>query len=353
MSKFLNKFFPPSKASKLRENITSFAQLDNETIYEAWEQYKEALRKCPNHGIPDWLEIDMFYKGLLPTTRTLIDAASGGALNRKTKDEAYELLDEMASNSYQWPNDRDKPRKTVGVLELDAITALQAQVSLLTKKLEEVNVIQAPNSACNWCGGDHPSEACQGPATTEQVNAMGNNFQNPQLNPYSNTYNPGWKQHPNFSWGGKQPQQQFQQQNFQPQQTPQQQQYQQPQQTNAYQIPQKREPSTNNLLQALITSNVESNKANAENNKTTQQMLGQLIKQLNERPLGSLPSDTEKNPKEQVKAITLRSGRELEAPENTSDGDRHSTAPSEIAEEGTQNFSPTGDDQTAISPPGQ
>ena len=44
MEKFLNKFFPPSKASKLRENITSFVQLDNETIYEAWERYKEALR---------------------------------------------------------------------------------------------------------------------------------------------------------------------------------------------------------------------------------------------------------------------------------------------------------------------
>ena len=133
----------------------------------------------------------MFYKGLLPTTRTLIDAASGGALNRKTKDEAYELLDEMASNSYQWPNKREKPRKTLGVLELDVISALQAQVSLLTKKLEVVNVIQSPTTACYWCGGEHPSEACQGPSTSEQVNVVGNNFQHPQMNPYSNTFNAG------------------------------------------------------------------------------------------------------------------------------------------------------------------
>ena len=119
------------------------------------------------------------------------------------KDEAYELLDEMASNSYQWPNDQEKPRKTVGVLELDAITTLQAQVSLLTKKLEEVNVIQAPPNACNWCGGEHPSEACNGAPTMEQMNTIGNNFQTPQFNPYSNTYNAGWKQHPNLSWGGK------------------------------------------------------------------------------------------------------------------------------------------------------
>ena len=29
---------------------------------------------------------------------------------------------------------------------------------------------------------------------------MGNFNRQPQNNPYSNTYNPGWKQHPNFSW---------------------------------------------------------------------------------------------------------------------------------------------------------
>ena len=116
-----------------------------------------------------------------------------------------------------------------------------------------MNIIQSPTTACHWCGGEHPSEACQGPSTSKQVNAIGNNFQPPQLNPFSNTYNAGWKQHPNFGWGGKPPQQQnFQQQPRPPQQQQfqqyQQQQPQQQQQPNAYQIPQKREPSTNDLL---------------------------------------------------------------------------------------------------------
>ena len=33
----------------------------------------------------------------------------------------------------------------------------------------------------------------------EQVNFVGNQFQGRQANnPYSNTYNPGWRNHPNF-----------------------------------------------------------------------------------------------------------------------------------------------------------
>jgi len=32
----------------------------------------------------------------------IIDVAAGGALMSKERDEAYELLKEMASNSYQW-----------------------------------------------------------------------------------------------------------------------------------------------------------------------------------------------------------------------------------------------------------
>ena len=42
--------------------------------------------------------------------------------------------------------------------------------------------------------------------------------------------------------------------------------------------------------------------------------VGQLANMLNGHQQGNLPSTTEVNPKEQCKAITLRSGRELETP---------------------------------------
>ncbi|KAJ0967911.1 hypothetical protein J5N97_024828 [Dioscorea zingiberensis] len=41
--------------------------------------------------------------------------------------------------------------------------------------------------------------------------------------------------------------------------------------------------------------------------------MGPMARTLSERPLGSLPSNTETNPREQCKAITLRSGKEIES----------------------------------------
>ena len=54
-NKFVNKFFPTSKAAKLRSEITAFAQQEGETLYDAWERFKDLLRKCPQHSLPDWL----------------------------------------------------------------------------------------------------------------------------------------------------------------------------------------------------------------------------------------------------------------------------------------------------------
>ena len=45
--------------------------------------------------------------------------------------------------------------------------------------------------------------------------------------------------------------------------------------------------------------------------------MGQLANSLSVRNQGSLPSNTEKNPKEQLKAITLRSGIDIPTPKAT------------------------------------
>ena len=63
---------------------------------------------------------------------------------------------------------------------------------------------------CNFCGGPHFSANCNsgGMFTSstpsyfthhEEVDYVGN-APRQQNNPYSNTYNPGWQNHPNFGW---------------------------------------------------------------------------------------------------------------------------------------------------------
>ena len=41
---FLARFFPPSKTAKLRDQITRLNQKDGESLYDAWERFKEMLR---------------------------------------------------------------------------------------------------------------------------------------------------------------------------------------------------------------------------------------------------------------------------------------------------------------------
>jgi hypothetical protein len=49
--------------------------------------------------IPDQLLIQYFYEGLMLTDRSIIDAASGGALVDKTPEVACQLITNMAANS--------------------------------------------------------------------------------------------------------------------------------------------------------------------------------------------------------------------------------------------------------------
>ncbi|KAK5845483.1 hypothetical protein PVK06_001673 [Gossypium arboreum] len=55
--KFLLKYFPSAKMAKLRNDISSFVQMDLETLYDAWERYKGLLRRCPHHWLALWLQV--------------------------------------------------------------------------------------------------------------------------------------------------------------------------------------------------------------------------------------------------------------------------------------------------------
>ncbi|XP_017974489.1 PREDICTED: uncharacterized protein LOC108661567 [Theobroma cacao] len=196
--KFLAKFFSPTKTTKLRNEITSFTQFNGESLYEAWGRFKELLRKYPHHGIPDWLQVQTFYNGLAGSIKTTIDVAVGGALMSKNAANAYNLLEEMALNNYQWPSKRSSSRKVIGAYEIDAIGNLVVQMVALSKKIDTLGVHVVQNSLVLYemCGDGHSYDQC--PCNFESVQFLGN-FNRQQNNPYSNTYNPGWRNHPNFS----------------------------------------------------------------------------------------------------------------------------------------------------------
>ena len=98
VQKFLKKFIPPTKISQLVQDINTFRQLERENLTEAWERFHELLRRCPHHRLTRWMQVHTFYNGLRDATRIVIDASVGGALMKKTTDQAYEILEDASTN---------------------------------------------------------------------------------------------------------------------------------------------------------------------------------------------------------------------------------------------------------------
>ena len=124
---FLAKFFPPSKIASLRNQITAFTQRENKSLYEA----RERLRLFPHHGPQKWMVVHTFYKRATQSVQSMIDAGVGRTLMSKTEEEAYNLIEEMVLNNYQWSNDRGEPKRVGGKYDINALSLLTANLNCL------------------------------------------------------------------------------------------------------------------------------------------------------------------------------------------------------------------------------
>ena len=127
---------------------------------------------------------------------------------RLIDEEALELLDDLARYDSQY-GDMRVPSRRGGVYEIDFINSLHAkldQIFLRDKRQEAINqnATSSQHSSCEICGASHYTSECNfviQETSSEQANAINNQYNTRTYgNPYSNTYNPGWRNHPNFSW---------------------------------------------------------------------------------------------------------------------------------------------------------
>ncbi|KAJ9535162.1 hypothetical protein OSB04_un001759 [Centaurea solstitialis] len=325
---FLRKYFPPNRNAKSRKEICAFVQWDDEPVPDAWERFKELLRRCPHHGIPYCIQLETFYNGLNPNAKQMLDATAGGTFTSSTYNKGYEILEKISINNSHWSDPRavtTNPKRAAGIHEVDAITALSAQLSsmanmikTLTNGQEVQQVASTPEETIR--GGEHGFANC--PHNTESVSYIQN-----QAKTYGNTYNASWKNHPGFSYGnGSNQNEQKQQGNpsFVNQQgNPQQ--YQAPGRNpnhhhHNHQKP-PLHPDSSPSLEAMMkgfitqTQTIINQQNTALRNLETQ--VSQLAQQQANRAMGTLPSNTEvpkAHGKEHVKAITLRDGKTLGEP---------------------------------------
>ena len=395
--KFIMKYFPPQKANARRTELMTFKEEHDELFHETWERFKDLELGCPNHGQSQDMLMSLFYQGLTSETRRKVDNASNGDFMDLVEDEAHNVLEKLAERSQLWDNNPQgrKPStshvslreatqpKTGGMYEVRASSldvhqefkrledSLNKKFDMLLKQgkqggREQVNEIQGPQ-VCLICEGvNHDTLSCPHgdcfPEIIEECKQMA--YSRPKNDPYSNTYNPGWRNHPNFSWGGNQgvnynqgggnyggasgsqgfqgfkgasagtyggntyPKQPYQARP--PLQAP-----------NALLPPPQVEAPKSSieemLAKVLANQNELIQSVRNEVASTTQGLhkleaqMGQLASEMRERKQGELPSMTEKNPRiNQAKAITtLRSGRTYDNKVAPSNGNEEIDTPKE------------------------
>uniref|UniRef100_A0A2N9FSQ6 RNA-directed DNA polymerase n=1 Tax=Fagus sylvatica TaxID=28930 RepID=A0A2N9FSQ6_FAGSY len=127
---FYKKFFPPHKVQQVKRKISSFVQGHDETLFMAWERFKDTYNFCPTHGYDTWrlLRIPTPWNGPSPldsTDRNRSGATTSGGSIFKLREEDN----------------------------------LSAKISLLTKEIEALKL--KGSRGVNAVYREEPMEACR------------------------------------------------------------------------------------------------------------------------------------------------------------------------------------------------
>ncbi|GJW10132.1 reverse transcriptase domain-containing protein [Tanacetum coccineum] len=180
VAKFINQFFPPSKTTYLRNEITTFYQKANETFNEAWERFKGLLRQCPHHGFSELHQLDMFYNSLNTNDQDALDFDAGGNFLDKMPREGLAIIESKSKVRYSrsHPNDSraitNAPSSTSSTsnnsFEVQQMAALledkmNIRMSHLEKAISEKNAttpatVKAVEEVCVTCGSNHNFNNC-------------------------------------------------------------------------------------------------------------------------------------------------------------------------------------------------
>nr|GEV94800.1 hypothetical protein [Tanacetum cinerariifolium] len=139
--KFINEFFPPSRTTNLRNEISNFQQRLGESFHEAWDIYKYLLHLCPHHGFTELHQLDTFYNSLNPADQDSLNSAAGGSLLERRTQDVLTIIE-------------NKSKQTSAVTT--AMTSILRQFHATPPPAS----VEAIEEMCVTCGGAHPYYQC-------------------------------------------------------------------------------------------------------------------------------------------------------------------------------------------------
>ncbi|KAL6322464.1 hypothetical protein AAG906_008119 [Vitis piasezkii] len=340
-SVFLQKFFPTHRTSALKKEISNFKAMEDEKFFACWERFRDIVATCPHHGFDNWMLVSYFYEGMSPPMKQLLETMCGGDFMNKNPDEAFQFLDYVAKVFRSWDEpivkepsrDRTMNRaRASGVYTLPEGLDVQAKLATIMRRLDDleakgVQEVQIVNEGvtqlCLICKSmEHGMQSCPTLPVVqdmfmEQANALRTYKHYSSNSPYSNTYNSGWRNHPNLSWrGGNNGQFQQQGNRFKGNQTNGQQGF-QPQGMPSQNFQQKHQTSSSNSsLEHMMREFIQKqDKRNEDQNKINAQTSKKLVDIRTTLSQLAIINEVSEVQKEDCNAvITLKNGKEYEGP---------------------------------------
>ncbi|XP_038902320.1 uncharacterized protein LOC120088956 [Benincasa hispida] len=207
VERFMKKFFTLAVNARIRREALNFEQAENETLSTAWVRFQRLVKNYSHIEIPDCVLVETFYNGLDRATQAIADASATGGFMDKTYTEAKGILDYISQNTNDWIDDgyggrgTERRKTNRAIVLVDTMTTLATVTSLvqtmainqgaLSQNVAQASALtQVAAVSCIQCGEAHSVEAC--PSNKQSIYSI-------QNNPFSNTYNPGWRNHPNLS----------------------------------------------------------------------------------------------------------------------------------------------------------
>ncbi|XP_074299363.1 uncharacterized protein LOC141630440 [Silene latifolia] len=289
--------------------------MDGENLYEYWERFKKLLASCLYHGYTDHDFLLNFCGGILEEDARMIKAATQGGIEYMSVQEANALIKRLVGSSRNFG--RRIKKASVAYSSRQNSNDMEDKVYFITNLVKELAKGNGNTSDVKFCGlcnyPTHPTDGCPS-LLTEEGNEEMKDLGFKKFDPYSNTYNEGWKAHPNLGLRGNQNQRGPSNSSFQKP----------PQNQSQNSLEDMMKPLAVNQV-ALQANTKEFQTAMLQQNRLTDSIIGnietQVVQILNtptKQPTkgGSLPSHTIPPPTmEQEQAVSLRNGRDLvEAP---------------------------------------
>ncbi|XP_061344489.1 uncharacterized protein LOC133290424 [Gastrolobium bilobum] len=307
-AKFFAEHFCREKYNKLVNEITNFTQHPGETLCAAWTRFQELIRKCPQYDLSDGKKVRVFYNGMMPESRMVVNGAAGGTIEKKTTAQTIELIDFMAraDNASMTipPVQLIQPRK--GILQLgnnDASLAeqkiLSQQIAIMNAKLDKLQLFTAQIDSvnCEYCQEKHDTNICPTLVGSDALQVNGIWYEpKPQQN-YGRNQN---------SATGNNLQKRVQGTGLDYKSNN----YLQPSPVPQTQISELERA----LIQLTKNTDIFMNETRAHHKnqdasmRNLENQIRELSKQLQERTKGKFPSNTIINPREDCKSIVTRSG---------------------------------------------